>query len=193
MHMVNSHALTDLLFETEQQMDELGWGQPSVLFALHGPIEHPQLEYAVQLPGGAGDLLHAMITSGMSVRGNILGLVLVANSPYPLDVDDWLAMPVRCSSFSGPREGYETRLLAPRNGAGTTDGPASVSPARAVIAALRDSSLHVVARRQGDEPREVPRIPERVADHAEIACLLLRLLHGKRLGQHITNEEVLTA
>jgi hypothetical protein len=118
MHMVNKHALTDLLLQTERQMDELGWDQPSVLFALHGPIEQPRLEYAVQLPGGAAELLGSMISSGMSARGDVLGLVLAANSPHPLDVDDWLAMPVRSSSFIGPSEECETRLMAPRNGAG---------------------------------------------------------------------------
>lgn len=191
MHMVNNHALTGLLFETERQMDELGWGQPSILFALHGPIDHPRLEYAVQLPGGAGDLLCSMISSGMSARSNVLGLVLAASSPYPTDRDGWLAMPVRSNSFNGSREGLTTRLVAERGGM-APDPRACVSPARAVIAVLRDQSIHVVARRDGDEPRLVPRLPERVADHAEVATLLGRLLLGAS-GQYAADTSSLTA
>lgn len=77
MSLLDPVALVATLLTTARDVADLGWDQPNLFFAVHGPPLHPQLEYILQLPGGVGDRLQELLELGLRARDDVIGLVLV--------------------------------------------------------------------------------------------------------------------
>lgn len=179
MPTVDIDVLNQMLFETERTAHQRGWEQPDILFALEGDAAEPELTYVLQLPGRAGDQLQELIAAGMQARPGVLGLVLVAGAGIPLDVDGFLELPLRAEEQGEAERGMPRRVAAVWE-ALRSDMAGQVC-SRAVVAVLRDGHVAVVLREGEGRPRLVERIPSAVADHDEVAGMVMRLLVGDKV------------